>query len=137
MMHANGDSKPKGLINRGVTMIYKLGECTYCSNSYSITRPTPFMADVLATMCKGCWDFTQKEYAGSESVCIGNFCDADGYKEMQKQELKELSATIDELKGLKDVFQGTGGKEEKELAKSIGFLESLYSYKSLEMESGK
>lgn len=118
-------------------MIYKLGECSYCSNTYSITRPTPLMADVPAMMCKMCWDDTQEEYANCNGDYIGNFGDADGYKEMQKQELEEISKAIDELKGFKDVFQGTDLKEEKELAKGIGFLESLFTYKAKEIESGK
>ncbi|HHX61100.1 MAG TPA: hypothetical protein GX707_10375 [Epulopiscium sp.] len=118
-------------------MIYKLGKCCYCGNTYLITRPTPFMADVPAMMCKECWDMTQEEYANCNGEYIGNFGDANGYKEIQKQELKEISTTIDELKGLKDALLGTELKEEKELAKSIGFLESFFTYKSKEMESGK
>lgn len=118
-------------------MIYKLGKCCYCGKSYLITRPTPFMADVPAMMCKMCWDMAQEEYANSNGDYIGNFGDADGYKGMQKQELKEISATIRELKDLKDVFLGTEQKEEKELAKSIGWLESFYSCRYMEMESGK
>lgn len=118
-------------------MIYKLGECTYCSNSYSITRPTPYMADVPAMMCKMCWDDTQKEYANCNGEDIGNFGSADGYKEICKKELKEISKAINEQKEYADILTGMEDKEDYDNVKILGWLESLYSFKYMEMEEGE
>lgn len=118
-------------------MIYRLGECTYCSNTYQITRPTPFMADVPAMMCKMCWDMTQEEYANSNGDYIGNFGDADGYKEICKKELEEISKVLDEQRDMADVLTGMDDKESYDIVKVLGWLESLYSFKYMEMESGK
>jgi len=53
--------------------IYQIGKCDYCGETNKVTRPTPFMADVPAMMCKYCWDMTEEEYAASEGACIGKF----------------------------------------------------------------
>lgn len=118
-------------------MIYELGECSYCSNSYSITRPTPFMADVPSMMCKQCWDDTQEEYANCNGEHIGNFGDADGYKETCKKELKEISKEIGEQRDIADLFVGIESNEECVEFKKLAWLESLYSFKYQEMECNK
>lgn len=60
--------------------IYKTGECDYCGQEEVLTRPTPFMADVPAMMCKLCWDMTEQEYAACNGEYIGRFEDGPGYE---------------------------------------------------------
>lgn len=45
--------------------IYKKEKCSYCDDENTLTRPSPFMADRGAMMCKYCWDMTKEEYANS------------------------------------------------------------------------
>ncbi|GKS14759.1 hypothetical protein YDYSY3_57590 [Paenibacillus chitinolyticus] len=61
--------------------------CDYCREAADYTRPTPFMADVGAQMCKGCWDMTKTEYAASDEEYIGDFED---YPHFPKKEPKKL-----------------------------------------------
>lgn len=63
--------------------IYKVGKCDYCGESPVIVRCTPFFADVPATMCKICWNFTKEEYADSHGEYIDKF-------ESQKQEYEDI-----------------------------------------------
>ena len=65
--------------------IYRIGKCDYCSEANRITRPTPFMADGTAMMCKDCWDMTEEEYAASEGTYIGKFEDGSGYEDIQTE----------------------------------------------------
>lgn len=49
------------------------GECDYCEESAKKLRPSPFLGDAGAKMCKHCWEMTQKEYAASHDEHIGDF----------------------------------------------------------------
>jgi len=53
--------------------IYKKGKCDYCDTKNTLTRPSPFMADRGAMMCKYCWDMTKEEYANSNGEWIPDF----------------------------------------------------------------
>ncbi|MGO4496403.1 dUTP diphosphatase [Paenibacillus sp. 2RAB27] len=48
-------------------------ECNYCEEQVDFTRPSPFMADYNANMCKQCWDMTKNEYAASNGEYIPAF----------------------------------------------------------------
>lgn len=76
--------------------IYRTGKCDYCSEANRITRPTPFMADGAAMMCKDCWDMTEEEYAASEGACIGKFEGGPGYEETLELSKKESLNNIPE-----------------------------------------
>lgn len=52
-----------------------LEECSYCEQLATKLRPTPFMGDVPAMMCKQCWDMTKTEYEASHEEYIGEFED--------------------------------------------------------------
>jgi hypothetical protein len=54
--------------------------CNYCDDHVEKTRPTPFLADIGANMCKGCWDMTKKEYADSNGEYIPEFDDYPHFK---------------------------------------------------------
>ncbi|WNS74268.1 hypothetical protein RRV45_15260 [Bacillus sp. DTU_2020_1000418_1_SI_GHA_SEK_038] len=60
-------------------------QCDYCEQYVDKVRPTPFMGDIPASMCKGCWDMTKKEYAASHDEYIGDFED---YLHFQKEQPK-------------------------------------------------
>ncbi len=53
--------------------IYKIGKCDYCGEKSVILRPSPFMADIGASMCEYCWDITQEEYGASNGEYIPDF----------------------------------------------------------------
>ncbi|MDF1511471.1 hypothetical protein Gp_85 [Bacillus phage vB_Bacillus_1020A] len=55
-------------------------KCDYCEETTDKVRPTPFMADVGASMCKHCWEMTQKEYAECQDEHIGDFEDFPHFK---------------------------------------------------------
>lgn len=67
--------------------IYKVSSCDYCGTENQIVRPTPFMADVPAMMCKICWDDTKEEYMNSNGEWIPKFEDGPGYEEMESIEI--------------------------------------------------
>lgn len=88
--------------------IYKTGKCDYCSNVGVVVRPTPFMADAGAMMCKTCWDNTAEEYAGSEGAYIGKFEDGAGFEEVEKiskDKLKEKEVFDDLIENLRTEFE--------------------------------
>jgi len=63
--------------------IYKISKCDYCGDKNIMVRPTPFMADIPAMMCKICWDLTKEEYADSNGEYIPKFnSDEIGYEEI-------------------------------------------------------
>ncbi|MCY9512331.1 dUTP diphosphatase [Paenibacillus larvae] len=49
--------------------------CDYCGEDVDYTRPSPFLANAGASMCKACWDMTQTEYAASNGEYIPDFED--------------------------------------------------------------
>lgn len=67
---------------------YEIGTCSYCDEENQILRPSPFMADVKAMMCKHCWDETKKEYAASNGEYIPDF-------DSEKSEYEELVKSIE------------------------------------------
>ena len=80
--------------------IYKSGMCDYCSEENVIVRPSPFMGDIGADMCKICWDATAEEYAGSEGAYIGKFEDGTGWNEFAKRVgFNWIEIKIPKLKG--------------------------------------
>jgi hypothetical protein len=54
--------------------------CDYCEEAVDKIRPSPFLADVSASMCKTCWDIPKKEYAASRDEHIGEFEDYPLFK---------------------------------------------------------
>lgn len=56
------------------------GNCTYCDEFTDKLRPSPFMADTGADMCKYCWDSTKEEYANSNGDYIPSFEDYPHWK---------------------------------------------------------
>ncbi|MED3779381.1 hypothetical protein P4560_02290 [Heyndrickxia sporothermodurans] len=58
----------------------EIQECDYCETPAQKLRPTPFMSDVPACMCKHCWDMTKEEYAASHGEEIGDFEDYPHFK---------------------------------------------------------
>jgi hypothetical protein len=56
------------------------GNCAYCDEFTDKLRPSPFMADTGADMCKYCWDSTKEEYATSNGEYIPNFDDYPHWK---------------------------------------------------------
>lgn len=66
--------------------LYKIGTCSYCDEDNQILRPSPFMADYKAMMCKYCWDNTQKEYSASHGEYIPDFDESkEEYKNIKNQ----------------------------------------------------
>lgn len=55
-------------------------ECDYCGEESDKVRPTSFMADVPAKMCRHCWEMTRGEYRVTEETDIGEF---DDYKHFE------------------------------------------------------
>lgn len=74
--------------------IYKTGKCDYCGEKNKIIRPTPFMADIPAMMCKYCWDMTEEEYGASNGEYIGKFEDGPGYEEETQKNIKHKKIYI-------------------------------------------
>lgn len=68
--------------------LYKIGKCSYCGEENKILRPSPFMADRKAMMCKHCWDETQKEYAACNEEYIPDF-------DSEKEEYEVLKISIE------------------------------------------
>lgn len=66
--------------------IYKIGECNYCGRENVLIRPTPFVADTPAMMCKTCWNMT--------GAYIPRFEDGPGYK---KARLKIKAQSVDKI----------------------------------------
>jgi hypothetical protein len=60
--------------------VIKLPECSYCGGEANKVRPTPFLADIGANMCKNCWDMTKEEYAVSHCEHIPEFEDYPHFK---------------------------------------------------------
>ncbi|KAA6447573.1 hypothetical protein [Bacillus swezeyi] len=56
-------------------------KCDYCEGYADKVRPSPFMVDVGASMCKECWDGTKEEYAASTGEHIGDFENYPHWKE--------------------------------------------------------
>lgn len=77
--------------------IYKVGKCDYCDSTVEVVRPTPFIGDMGAMMCKTCWDNTSEEYAGSEGAYTGKFEDGTGFQEMKP--------IVDKMEQKKKVFE--------------------------------
>lgn len=69
--------------------------CDYCSENVDYTRPTPFMADTGANMCKVCWDYTKEEYAASNGEYITAFEDYPHFPE--KKPIKLIEEYVDGL----------------------------------------
>ncbi|KXZ22379.1 hypothetical protein P4T89_12820 [Bacillus nakamurai] len=65
-----------------IGLAYTNGDkCDYCEEYTDKVRPSPFMADAGASMCKECWDGTKEEYATSTDEHIGDFEDYPHWKE--------------------------------------------------------
>lgn len=47
--------------------------CDYCGEVTGELTATPFMADVPAKMCRGCWGMTRETYRKSIDEDIGEF----------------------------------------------------------------
>jgi len=75
--------------NRQEPKMFPLEQCDYCGDEVSYTRPSPFMADAGADMCKDCWDMTQKEYGASDGEYIPDFKDYPHFSEKKPQKLLE------------------------------------------------
>ncbi|MEX5836459.1 hypothetical protein AB5634_04500 [Bacillus velezensis] len=67
---------------RKIELAYTNGhKCAYCEEYADKVRPSPFIADMGASMCKGCWDRTKEEYAACNDEHIGDFEDFPHWKE--------------------------------------------------------
>jgi shikimate 5-dehydrogenase len=51
----------------------EISKCDYCGDKNIKTRPTPYMADIPAKMCKTCWDMAKEQGLKTEEVWIGEF----------------------------------------------------------------
>lgn len=60
-------------------------ECDYCGEPAEKLRPSPFMSDYWAKMCKHCWDMTKEEYAASNGEYIPDF---ESYTHFDKEECR-------------------------------------------------
>lgn len=69
--------------------------CDYCGEDVEYIRPSPFMADTGANMCKVCWDMTKEEYSASHGEYIENFEEYPYFK--PKQPVKLLEEFVDAL----------------------------------------
>lgn len=91
--------------------IYKIGKCDYCGNKGEIVRPTPFMADLSASMCEYCWNETKKEYESSNGEYIVDF--QSNQEEYEKiDEIQKKSTYEDELRRLEREFRRCGYSDE-------------------------
>lgn len=91
--------------------IYKIGKCDYCGNKGEIVRPTPFMADLSASMCEYCWNETKKEYEASNGEYIVDFQSSqEEYREID--EIQKKAAYEDELRRLEIEFRRCGYSDE-------------------------
>lgn len=66
------------------------GNCTYCDEFTDKLKPTPFMADGSAKMCRDCWEMTKEEYANSNGEYIPDFEDYPHWKEKADESSKTI-----------------------------------------------
>lgn len=91
--------------------IYTIGKCDYCGNKDEIVRPTPFMADLSASMCEYCWNETKKEYESSNGEYIVDFqSNQEDYKKIG--EIQKKATYEDELRRLEKEFRRCGYSDE-------------------------
>lgn len=120
--------------------IYVVGRCDYCDTAWVALRPTPFMGDMPAMMCKCCWDSTAEEYAGSEGAYIGKFEDGPGYEvlkalqEQKEKKEKEFNELIENLRAeyeagvLESTIETLTNGELKSISDLSEYLEQDLSY---------
>lgn len=78
---------------RQTPRMYPLETCDYCGEEVEYTRPTPFMGDASASMCKYCWNSTKEEYAASNGEYIPTFEDYPHFP--KKKPIKLLEEFVD------------------------------------------
>jgi len=74
---------------RRTPKLFPLEKCDYCGEEVEYTRPSPYMADKVAAMCKQCWEMTRTEYAASQGECLPVFEDYPHFPKKVPQKMLE------------------------------------------------